>query len=97
MQACQKGVGGGLEEDGAQCTNCSSGTHNTEFCWGKCVYCEGFGHRASQCSLNKGLPGVGGAVKKAGAEGEGGKLTKADKRRLNKQRKKAEEARNKLK
>ena len=49
------------EEDGALAV-----THNTAFCWGKCVFCYQFGHKASQCRNNpdsKELPGVGGVMK----------------------------------
>ena len=90
-----EGVGGGSGGAGEpRCQNCNSGTHNTDSCWGQCSFCDRFGHKTSQCRKNPDnkVPDTG-AVKKAGAGGEGGKLTKGEKHRLNKQRKKkAEEA-----
>ena len=86
VKQAKKEVGEELEEEGALIVAQGPIIRNTE-------YCEGVCHRASQCRRNpdnKELPGVGGVVKKAGAER--GRLTKAEKHRLNKQKKKAEEA-----
>ena len=65
-----------MEQDGAQTV--AQGPIIQNFAGGNAFIAK---VSASQCRRNpnnKGLPGVGGVVKKAGAEGEGGRLTKAD-------------------
>ena len=71
--------------------------HNTDACWGRCSFCNAFGHQASQCRCNPENQNVeNGVVKKAGESVENdGNMKRNEKRRLNRLKKKEEEKKKK--
>ena len=60
-----QGIGKAVIAGGKYCETCKSKTHNTEECWGKCSFCQRFGHKTEACRdnpINQGANGIANAA-----------------------------------